>query len=260
MGPCTGNLSFFREVVDHDAIGQTVGCLTGVVVDHLVGDLNFEFAEVDFAIGLDTRTTGPGALSGYLLNQGNHILRLFLQKSVEGFRLGRILPVAETNCHGEDHLTVLGVDAHEQSRIFTTAGEVIGAKLSFHLATVASGKSTLNHADRQVTRPPLDVEFAVLGSFDASCTGFQDRTEEAEVHAIARLDEEGVLIEREFFTCQVLEDGVEVFAESFRKVCVRQRGVLRGVFTATQRSELGSVGAQVNGRDVESCRHFVFSF
>ena len=226
MSPCTGNLPFLREVVDHDAVGQTVGGLARVVVDDLVGYLNFQIAEVDFAISIDTWTAGPSALGGNLLHQSDYIVGLLLEKRVEGLRLGRILPVSEANRDGKDELAILYVNADEQSGIFAPAGEVVGTEFCFDLGAIGLSKSALDRGQRNVARSPLDVEFAIGSPFDTLGAGLKHGAEETEVDAVARLDQEGVLVEGKLLLGEKLENAIKVLTQSLRKVGVGERGVL----------------------------------
>jgi hypothetical protein len=255
MGPCARNLTFFREVIDQDAIGQAIGGLARIVSNNLIRGVYIQLTEIDFFIGFNARARSS-ALCSHRLEESNNILRLLLQKSVEGLRIGGIFPVAETDCHREDCLAIIGIYRDEEARIFTTTGEVERTKFGFDFTTIFGYKSTFGNTNGQETRTPLDVEFTSFSAFYAISTDFEYGTEETEVHTITGFDKESVLIEREFFAGEELEDSIEFLAHHLRKVGVGELSIFRSVFAATERSELRSVCAQVNGRDLKSCGHF----
>ena len=118
MCPCARDLTFFRKIVNQDAIGQTIGGFTGIVSNHFIGDIYIQFTEVDLFIGFDARTRGC-TLGGHWLKQSDNILGLLLEKSIEGLGFGGVLPITEANCDGEDSLTILGNHREEEARNFT---------------------------------------------------------------------------------------------------------------------------------------------
>jgi hypothetical protein len=193
------------------------------------------------------------------LDERDNILWLFLKQSIEGLGFDWVFPISESNGYRKDKLVFFSINADEHGGIFSTTGEVIRAKLSLEFGAIGLGKSAFDDVYWDETRAPLDVKLAGRGALYTICAGFKNRTEESGINPITRFDEESILIEREIFTGQERKDYIEVSTKCLRKIGIRERGILAGVLTAGQGSELWSGSSYVDSSNREcSCGHLFF--